>query len=173
LKVYDIEGGYDFFSVNYKIGTGDPFVTGQQLLRISGSFSNPWYHDYYPFPFDISSYTGTNCSIGFRLQSDGSYQYTGVAIRNFAIVNANTSVINAYEVMDGTSMASPYVAGLAAMLIAFNPDYTYQDAANALKNGGETVASLAGITTTGKAINAWGSLKYINTPAGLSVQQIQ
>lgn len=169
----DIEGGCDFFSVNYKIGTGDPFVTGQQLLRISGSFSNPWYHDYYSFPFDISSYVGTNCSIGFRLQSDNSYQYTGVAIRNFAIVNANTSVTNTYEVMDGTSMASPYVAGLAAMLIAFNPNYTYQDAANALKNGGETVASLAGITTTGKAINAWGSLKYINTPAGLSAQQIQ
>ena len=65
-------------------------------------------------------------------------------------------------------MASPHVAGIAALVRAYNPDFTYADTVAALKGGGETVGSLAGITTTGKAANAMGSLSYINRPTGVT-----
>ena len=65
-------------------------------------------------------------------------------------------------------MAAPAVTGLAAMLRAYNPQFTYVDVVSAIKNGGRSVASLSGKSTTGKAVDAMKSLSYINTPTGLS-----
>ena len=65
-------------------------------------------------------------------------------------------------------MASPEVAGLATMLRAFNPGFTYADVVNSIKNGGRATASLAGKTTTGNAIDVMHSLAYINAPTGLA-----
>jgi hypothetical protein len=65
-------------------------------------------------------------------------------------------------------MATPEVAGLAAMLRAYNPLYTYTDTVNAIKKGGRPTASLANKTTTGNAIDVMKSLAYINPPSGLS-----
>jgi len=73
-----------------------------------------------------------------------------------------------YNTIDGTSMASPEVAGLAAMLRAYNPQYTYADTVGAIKNGGRSVPALAGKTTTGKAVDVMSSLAYINPPTGLA-----
>jgi len=75
----------------------------------------------------------------------------------------------AYNAVDGTSMAAPGVAGLATMLRAFNPQYTFVDTVNAIKHGGRSVPALAGRTTTGKAVDAMSSLAYINPPRGLTV----
>ena len=65
-------------------------------------------------------------------------------------------------------MATPEVAGLATMLRAYNQQYTYADAVNAIKKGGRATASLAGKTTTGNAIDVMSSLAYINPPTGLT-----
>ena len=73
-----------------------------------------------------------------------------------------------YNTIDGTSMASPEVAGLATMLRAFNPQYTFLDTVNAIKNGGRSIPALAGKTTTGKAVDVMSSLAYINPPMGLT-----
>ena len=66
-------------------------------------------------------------------------------------------------------MATPHVAGLASLIWALNPGYDYQDVIDAIYNGGESVSSLDGMTTQGKAVNAWGSVKYIKQPTGVSV----
>lgn len=73
-----------------------------------------------------------------------------------------------YNTISGTSMASPGVAGLATMLRAFNPQYTFLDTVNAIKNGGRSVPALAGRTTSGKSVDAMSSLAYINPPTGLT-----
>jgi subtilisin family serine protease len=76
---------------------------------------------------------------------------------------------SSYETMNGTSMAAPEVAGLAAMLRAYNPQYTYADTVGAIRNGGRSVPALAaGKTTTGKAVDVMSSLAYINPPTGLT-----
>ena len=66
-------------------------------------------------------------------------------------------------------MSAPEVAGVAALVWAHNPQYTYADVANAIKNGGRSIAALSGKTTTGKAVDAMGSLAYINPPTGIAV----
>lgn len=73
-----------------------------------------------------------------------------------------------YMIANGTSMATPMVTGLAAMLRAYNPQFTYAATVSAIKNAGRSVPALAGKTTTGRAVDAMSSLAYINPPAGLT-----
>jgi subtilisin family serine protease len=70
--------------------------------------------------------------------------------------------------IDGTSMASAEVAGLASMLRAFNPQYTFIDTVNAIKSGGRSVPALAGRTASGKAADVMSSLGYINPPTAVT-----
>jgi thermitase len=121
-----------------------------------------------PFRLDISNCAGkTSCLIGFKLATGPSTPGDfGIGITQFSITTL-TLTTNTYQIDNGTSMASPEVAGLAAMLRAYNPQYTYADTVNAIKNGGRSVTALAGKTTTGKAIDVMSSLAYINPPTGL------
>ena len=90
-----------------------------------------------------------------------------MAIAGFGIETLTLDTTT-YRIANGTSMASPMVAGLAAMLRARNPQYTYADVVNSMKQRGRAVAALAGKTTTGKAIDVMSSLAYINPPTGLT-----
>lgn len=66
-------------------------------------------------------------------------------------------------------MASPHVAGLAAISRFPNPDFTYQDVVTAIKAGGDDVSVLANKTMTGMGTDAVGSLTCIQPSAGISV----
>ena len=105
--------------------------------------------------------------MGFQLLTNASGNDQGVGILGF---NINTLALNTttYKAIDGTSMASPAVAGLATMLRAYNPQYTYRDTLNAIRNGGRSVPALAGKTTTGKAVDVMSSLAFIIPPTGLT-----
>ena len=153
----------DFFRVGYSSTGGDPFAGG----IVDGVTGVATYPNIIPVTGDISGCISANCSIGFQLQSDAALTDLGVAITGFRI---ETLTLNAttYNTISGTSMASPEVAGLATMLRARNPQYTYADVVNSIKQGGRAVAALAGKTTTGKSIDVMSSLAYINPPTGLT-----
>ncbi len=154
----------DHFRIGYSGTGGDPFAGGTIVGDVDNVATSP---NLIPSKIDISGGIGANCSIGFQLQSGSAPTDLGVAITGFSIetLTLNTTT---YNTIDGTSMASPEVAGLAAMLRARNPQYTYADVVNAIKQGGRAVAALAGKTTTGKAIDVMSSLAYINPPTGLT-----
>ena len=88
---------------------------------------------------------------------------TNFSITTLTLTNTATNTIS------GTSMATPEVVGVAALVWAHNPSYTYADVANAIKNGGRSISALTGKTTTGKAVDALGALTYINPPTGIAV----
>lgn len=143
-------------------GAGDP-IPADILFDVATGVSDGFEY----WEADITSYINTNTTIGFRFTSNSSGTNTGMSIVLFDTFGLNISN-TAYNVIHGTSMASPHVAGLAAMLMAYNPNYTYVEVVAAIKNGGDTEASLTGKTTTSKAVNAMGSLSYINAPTGVS-----
>jgi subtilisin family serine protease len=120
-----------------------------------------------PFVYDISACAGATCTIGFRLASDAGNTAQGVGITSFQIDVTGPSNV-AYRVLNGTSMAAPQASGLAALLRAYNPQYTSADVVNAIAAGGRPVASLAGKTSTGRALDAMSSLSYINPPTALA-----
>lgn len=153
----------DTLSVGYRVGAGDPFTGGALLQTFTGTTSGL----IGPFSYDISACAGKACTIGFRLASDASNAAQGVGIASFEIDVTGPSDIS-YRVMNGTSMAAPQAAGLAAMLRAYNPQYSYAEVLNAISAGGRPVASLSGKTTSGRALDAMSSLSYIHAPTGVA-----
>lgn len=156
---YSLQPG-DSLNVFYSRSGGDPVASGVLLDTFTGSAPAT------PMNYDLSACLSAQCSIGFQLLSDASGAAAGIAIGEFSIGKAQ--VTNAgYVNHSGTSMATPHAAGVAALLRAYNPQYTYADVVSTIKNGGRAVSSLAGMTTTGRAVDAMSSLAYINPPSGL------
>lgn len=160
LTSVNLEDGVDYFFTSMKSTGGDPFAGGAPFKTLTGNAAGF-------VKEDISLCNTSTCSLGFQLTSDGSVVSTGVEIHNFSINTLETNS-SSYSVINGTSMASPHVAGIATMIRAFNPSYTSAQTVEAIKNGGETVAALSGESTTGKAANAMGSLAYITQPTGVA-----
>lgn len=166
----------DSLTVAMSPAGGDPFTAGGAVAAgstslVGGDFD---YKDpvrgyvFHPFSLNITQCITTTCTLGALLTSTAvSTGGAGPIVSNFTI---DTLALNAnsYNTENGTSMASPAVAGLAAMLRAYNPRYTYADVVSSITNSGRSVASLAGKTTTGKAVDAAAALSYINKPTGLS-----
>jgi len=152
----------DFLNVNYRSGGGDPFAGGVRLDSISGFTSGLAG----PLSYDLSPCISAACAVGFQLLTDASVNAQGVGILFFGIETLQLNN-NSYNTVDGTSMVTAQVSGLAAMLRAYNPNFTYADVVNATKNAGRSVSALSGKTKTGKAIDVMSTLAYLNPPAGL------
>ncbi|WP_287722402.1 S8 family serine peptidase, partial [Microcystis sp. M158S2] len=77
----------------------------------------------------------------------------------------STTPNNSYATYSGTSMASPHVAGAAALLWSQNPTWTAQQVKNTLMNTGDSIAALAGKTVSGKRLNVFNALAAANLPS--------
>ncbi|MFU7560472.1 S8 family serine peptidase [Roseiconus sp. JC912] len=70
-----------------------------------------------------------------------------------------------YVYNSGTSMASPHVAGVAALLAGYSPTASVQDLKDALMLGADPLQNLQGSSITGARLNAAGALAAL--PSGL------
>jgi len=168
----------DLMNISYVVGKANPFVQyggpwvaggAVQLDSVTGSSSSNAVNATY----DITPQcTDTPwCSIGFALESGTGPASFGVAIISFKIDSLDNTVTNAYNLEEGTSMAAPQVAGIIALVMAANPNYTAQQAINAVVYGGVPNANLTQVTTSGNSANALGALTYISPPTGLVIKQ--
>jgi subtilisin family serine protease len=164
----NLESGYDLFYANYTNTPGNPMAgtslfapytaaTGSTggIIRWSSALDN--------------CVGSTTCSIGFRVTSNNSINLTGVGIQSFSIATLDKDILNAYAIENGTSMASPYVAGIATMVRARNPNFTADDTVNAILSGGDLEASMTGKTKSGMVADAFGALKYIPATEGITL----
>jgi subtilisin family serine protease len=166
------DGGLGSFAIAYNPAGGNPFSgtptyfsgTSPQATDLTPAFT-PIFS---AVPtLSLANCLTSTCTVGFQYKTGYTTFNLGASIVGFTI-NALTLNNSTYKLEDGTSMASPLVAGLATMLRAYNPQFTSDDVVAAIENGGSPVASLAGITKTGNAVNAIKSLAYIKAPTGLS-----
>ena len=88
----------------------------------------------------------------------------------------STTIGDTYQTFSGTSMATPYVTGVAALLKAQDPSRDWRAIKNLILAGGDTLPSLTN-TITRKRLNAYGALTCADSvvlarlfPAGRAIQ---
>jgi subtilisin family serine protease len=70
-----------------------------------------------------------------------------------------------YIFESGTSMASPHVAGAAALMLARNPAISVATMRSALLTTGDPLPALAGVTVTGRRLNLLNAIRSVLAPS--------
>lgn len=106
----------------------------------------------------------------FRFDSDGTVVGDGAYIDDFNLIcraqsyndviaaDDNALSGDSYTAIAGTSMATPHVAGVAALVRAVDPGAPPAQVVQAIRNGAKPLAGLAGVTVTGGAVDAVGAM---------------
>ncbi len=142
------------------------------LDQLNGD-SNPsggaaYYFENLPIP---SQFLSNNFKFRFRWVTNASdNNYDGCKIDYITITKYSDGSDEKYDYMDGTSMAAPHVAGLAALVWGTKPSLVYTEVKNSILNTGDPLSSLNGKTVTGNRINAFNALDSITPPIISNVQ---
>lgn len=96
-----------------------------------------------------------------QLAGDSHYGLSSVHLGAPGVGILSTLTGNSYGFLSGTSMASPHVAGAAALLFAANPNLTINQVKSLLIYNGDLVPALANKTVTGRRLNVSNSFQAL------------
>lgn len=147
----DTESGFDFFTVE---ATRTPTVgaSWQEIFAFSGGPASGRVSAALPAAFNGQ----TGVFIRFRLTSDGSVTDDGAYVDDLAVKCLTTSFdATSYAFFNGTSMATPHVAGAAGFLFTRFPTATVAQIKDKILRSVDTKASLTGKVLTGGRLNLY------------------
>jgi subtilisin family serine protease len=118
-----------------------------------------------PFPADIKAHEGGNdIHIRFRFTSDFSITYDGWYIDDVQITAWSPDPADSgYQFKNGTSMATPHVSGLAALIKAYDMNLNNLQIKAVIENNVDSIGSLSGMVSTGGRINAYKCLHSLSS----------
>ncbi|HYZ90805.1 MAG TPA: S8 family serine peptidase, partial [Actinomycetota bacterium] len=146
----DTEFLFDPFLVLTGTTTATPTVAGGWWGSSGGRF--------FPLSSDLSMMDGQGTVyVRLGLQSDGSDTFDGVYVDDLSVECVDHSG-SAYDAISGTSMASPHVAGVAALALAQNPALTTLELKGRLLSAVDVLPQLAGSVSTSGRLNACRAL---------------
>jgi len=111
------------------------------------------------FPHYPANYSGQHIiSVAATDASDGKAGFSSFGATTVHLGAPGVSILstepgNTYGYKNGTSMASPHVAGAAAVILAANPGMTNVQIKDRILNNVDPIPSMAGITITGGRLN--------------------
>ncbi len=94
-----------------------------------------------------------------QLASFSNYGLTSVDLAAPGETIFSTTPNASYQFFSGTSMATPHVAGAAALLKAYRPSLSATGIKTALMNSVDAIPSLTGKTVTGGRLNVYSALQ--------------
>jgi thermitase len=110
---------------------------------------------HYPSSYDVPNVISVAAlDRNDQLATFSNYGLKSVVIAAPGVDILSTWLGNAYEEKSGTSMATPVVAGVAALIIAENPGISVDDLRKKLLDSTDPIVALKGKTATGGRINA-------------------
>ncbi len=118
-------------------------------------------------PYYPASYTLENIiSVAATDHNDAkasfsNYGATSVDLAAPGVGILSTTPGNTYGLKDGTSMATPHVAGVAALAWSTASGATAALIKEAILDGADSIAAMAGISVTGGRLNAYGTLQRV------------
>jgi len=146
----DTQRNHDFLQI-FGSSDGASYAGSQWSGSTAGSF--------FPLSTDMSAYDGTASFYpALRLVSDGDgITGDGAYVDDLSVRCLRPSSDN-YDTISGTSMATPHVAGVAALVKAAHPTFTALQIKDAILGNVDKLASLTGKVATGGRLNACRAL---------------
>ena len=153
----------------------DAINAQQEILFIAAAGNDDGDND--PYPFYPANYDLPNViSVAATDDKDGKAYFSNYGRRSVHVgapghyilstlpAQNEWGISGGYGQLSGTSMAAPYVTGLAALVQSQNAGRDWRGIKNLILSGGDAVPSLDGVTVTGKRLNAYGSLTCNDKP---------
>jgi subtilisin family serine protease len=119
-----------------------------------------------PLRDDLSMLDGQpTVYLRFRLVSDTSINLDGVYVDDILVkCLSSTFDANDYQAFDGTSMATPHVAGVAALVLAANPLLTPTELKGIILANVDVLPGLTGLVSTNGRLNASKAVSAADDP---------
>ncbi len=122
---------------------------------------------HYPSTYDVSNIVAVAATeINDQRASFSSYGETsvdlgapGVSILSTVPSTGSLGDPSGYRLLNGTSMATPHVAGAAALILGRYPELTHQELKNRLLLSSRKIPSMTGITVSGGVLNVAQALQ--------------
>ncbi|HTE54307.1 MAG TPA: S8 family serine peptidase [Kofleriaceae bacterium] len=99
-----------------------------------------------------------------QLADFSSFGATSVDLGAPGVDVLSTTRNNTYQLFSGTSMATPHVAGVAALVLSANDTLTVEELKDVLLTSGDPIPALAGVTLSGRRLNAASALDEAGPP---------
>lgn len=152
-------GEYDF-SRSEKLAIDTARNSGVLFIfAVGNEGENNETNPHYPSGYDSENIIAVGVSDrNDRLVSWSDYGITTVDVAAPGDYILSTVLNNGYQSESGASMATPHVAGLAALLKSFNPSLSWLEIKNLILKNGDKIPSAEGKLVTGSRINAFKAL---------------
>jgi subtilisin family serine protease len=153
-------GGYSssmFNTINAARTAGHLVVAASGNGGADGIGDNNDVTPQYPASYNLDniiSVAAINNNNGLASFSNYGATTVDLAAPGVMIASCWNSANNAYVYLDGTSMATPHVTGVAALVWARNPAWTYSQVRSKLLTTTSPASSLTGKCATGGVLNA-------------------
>jgi subtilisin family serine protease len=180
VKIINMSFGSYTFSFSEREAMSDAGDAGVLFVAAAGNKNNDndGSSSLYPASYNLSniiSVTATNQDD--NLWYDSNYGTISVDVGAPGVNIYSTTPGNSYSYKNGTSMATPHVAGLAALLWGFDPGLTYMQVRDIILESVDPLPSLTGKIATGGRINAFNALTFElpdppQAPSGLNASTV-